>query len=338
MILYSIVCCDVDPDRPIFGGLEAGRLGPQVWKGAEKCFEYVHDLRRTIRAKHLSEFRLTWFMRADRQVGDLYGDEAYCLREFETQWKRAQEQGDSIGWHPHTWRWNEHHRCWFQETADPRWIAKMLQEGFDSFVRAAGFNPQSARMGWDFHDNASIGILDKLGIKADLSCVPNMKGRGGRTVASKVNIYDWIGSPNVPFHPRRNDYRHPALSRAESLKLVEIPMTTYKTRLMEKEYLRGIVPLMRKPMHRFPSSLKRPILGRTRILFATARSSAFKNAVARISIDVPYIGCYFHPDELIDEILHANFQENMSWLASLGVKFLDADNAIHTLIEGDSVS
>lgn len=333
VIRYSIICCDVDPDRPIFGGLDSSRSGPQVWKGAEKSFEYVDDLRCMIRAEHLSEFRLNWYMRTDRQMGDLYGDEAYCVHRFETQWKQAQEQGDGVGWHPHTWRWNEKDSCWFQEATDSQWMAKMLQEGFDMFVCAAGFRPRTARMGWAFHDDISVKTLDGLGIEADLSCVPNMECRGVGPPSSKVNIYDWIGSPNVPFHPRRTDYRHPGSSEAESLRLVEIPMTTYELRLVDDEYLRGIVPLMRKPMHKFPLSLKRPVIGRTRILFATSRPSSFKNAVTSVSVKeaVTYIGCYFHPDELIDETLRKNLQENMLWLASLGVEFINANNAIRTL-------
>jgi len=338
-IHYALICCDLDPDRALFGAADTSESKRLEWRGANESFKFIHHLRQAL-AKNGSEFRLNWFMRADSQIGALCGDESHVIREFEAQWKFAIEHGDGVGWHPHTWRWNGNEDCWFQETTDLQWIAGMLRRSFKSFSVSVGTQTPFARMGWAFHCNTTMKTFDELGVVADLSCVPKMRCHGGALTGPRVNIYDWIGSPDEPFHPGVNDYRRPNDCPNRSLQLMEIPMTTFTVPLLSKQFFRGLVPLARKPMHRFPNQVRMPALRRSRILFATARHSTFKAAVGHLEtqdLELPYVGCYFHPDELLDPILRDNFRNNMCWLSSTKVEFLNVPSFVELCEQEDGV-
>ena len=79
--------------------------------------------------------KITWFLRSDDQINQLYGDPAWMVRNFMSLWKKLESEGDEIGWHPHLWRWNERIKSWYPELENKIWIENCMEEGYNRFPK-----------------------------------------------------------------------------------------------------------------------------------------------------------------------------------------------------------
>jgi len=168
--------------------------------------------------------RITWCVRADLQMYEVHGDAAWSYRHFERLWGGLEAAGDEIAWHPHLWRWSDTHGCWYQETEDDAWMRECLRCGFEALTEARGEPPVSCRMGWEFHNNVTMQMLDELGVRIDLSAVPG-RVRGPKSDRGSIRHgqLDWEGTGPVPYHPSRADYRRPPADDESALSVLEVP-------------------------------------------------------------------------------------------------------------------
>lgn len=162
------------------------------------------------------DLRLTWFVRADNQLHDVYGTAAYLLKEHAALWAQMERAGDEIGWHPHLYEWHEETRKYIADWDEGRCARKL--EAIRRELTAQGFNHTSVRIGEAFHGNALMRTLDELGLAVDSTAIP------GRTRSDQSRRFDWGPTPNEPYHPSAADYRVPDAAR--SLSILEVPMTT----------------------------------------------------------------------------------------------------------------
>ncbi|MEM2921370.1 MAG: hypothetical protein QXF26_03530, partial [Candidatus Bathyarchaeia archaeon] len=160
--IFALICVDVEPDSPFFGGRPHNDFGPQKWLGVEKGIPRFIKHRGSLERSLNCRIPVTWFFRSDAQIAENCGCAAYALTTNSSVVETLLHQGDEVAWHAHTWRWSGKKHAWYQEINDGQWIESCLELGFREYVQATGSLPFSFRAGWYFHCNKSMAVLDRL--------------------------------------------------------------------------------------------------------------------------------------------------------------------------------
>ena len=268
---------DVDPDWRSAGQSSGAYSGEMKWDGLRRGVPLLIDSLAELRDANGSPVRFTWLLRSDEQMASTYGDPAYIADEFGDFWRGRMEAGDEIGWHPHTWRYSEQERVWYQEHSDEDWVRRCLKEGFMALARR--FPIQAAKAGWTYHDNQTMRAFAELGVKVDLSALPGMSHRGSVPgTRHPLGEYDWSRTPQEPYHPRPEDYQVPGDGHA--LPILEVPNWTYPVGVLRRleHQVRG------RSWRDFANPAKTPML--------------VGKAFRKPPYSVPFV-CYFHPEELL---------------------------------------
>jgi len=229
--LYVVIGCDCDPDRPQYGGTRYDSRTPLKWRGVREGILRAREIADDIQDGFGNPVRITWCVRSDLQIKEIYGDCAWPYSEFVDLWESLAERGDEIAWHPHLWRWSERHRCWYQEIEDDDWIRDCLHQGYAALSSSMGRAPITSRMGWEFHNDTTMQAIDKLGVKVDFSAIPGRFTPGaGDHLGSIFNCYvDWRNTPEKAYVPSAADYRRGPSGNEEALRVTELPMSTFRS-------------------------------------------------------------------------------------------------------------
>ena len=160
--------------------------------------------------------RVTWFVRADSQLRQVYGTAMYLLLEYAPLWRQMEGSGDEIAWHPHLYQWDGGDRRYVMDTNEDCCVRKLEEARAE--LLAGGFRHSSVRMGEAFQCNATIAALARLGLEVDSTAIP------GRKRADASRTFDWAPTPNEPYRPSKADYRLP--DPDSHFDILEVPMTT----------------------------------------------------------------------------------------------------------------
>ncbi|NQU41444.1 MAG: hypothetical protein HQ523_15965 [Lentisphaerae bacterium] len=178
------------------------------WRGVEQIPSLANIFARYA-------LRCTWFVRADRQLRDLYGGSSYLLNQHQALWSQLGAAGDEIAWHPHLYCWSAEQGQYVQEH-DEAACAQQIEETHAELGQA-GHEFHSVRLGEAFGSNTTMAALTHLGLHIDSTAIP------GRRRDDGARRFDWESTTNTPYHPARSDYRVSALSHHA---ILEVPMTT----------------------------------------------------------------------------------------------------------------
>lgn len=174
----------------------------QYWSDLSNCF-------------NKNDVPVTWLIRVDD--GPVYDQ---MLIQNKEKILELRSLGDEIGIHVHTWLWNSNLSKWIQ-TKNPDDEVRIVKKSIKMFKKHLGFNPASARMGWNTMSNEIMRIFNANGFKVDASAIPGTLSQG--KFSKRDNIYDWSKTPYNPYHPSFTDYQ------AEGdMKILEIPLSTLK--------------------------------------------------------------------------------------------------------------
>jgi hypothetical protein len=275
--LPILIVADVDPDWRIPNGSGTPFKGEFQWRGltegVPRMLQRVEEVRDTSGRK----VRFTWLLRSDDQVASLLGDGAFLANEFAEFWRQRLAEGDEIGWHPHTWRFSERHRVWYQEQRDVDCVRTCFRDGHRALSRH--FRIRSAKPGWMYHDATTMGIFDELGIEVDLAAVPGVSFSGmvpGTDLP--LRVYDWLDAPQEPYHPSARSYQRPGAGNA--LRLLEVPNWTFP------------IGLVRRTHHRLRDRAARDFANPAKLPFLV------RNGFGKPPSTVPFV-CSFHPEDLL---------------------------------------
>ena len=264
-VLEVVIGCDCDPDRPQYGGVRYDSRQPLKWQGVREGMPRAGEIAERIRDDYGNYAKLTCCIRADAQMEEIYGNWAWPYGEFAELWARLEGRGDEIAWHPHLWRWSDDQRCWYQETEDETWMWDCLRQGYAALAERVRQTLTTSRMGWEFHDNLTMHRLTDLGVRVDFSAVPGRYTPGG-LVDNTGGIFhgrvDWRGTGEDPYRPAVADYRRPAQTGEETLDIIEVPLSTFRSALL------GIAVSMRQAA----KALARARLDRVTDLFRGGQS------------------------------------------------------------------
>lgn len=293
--LIVIIGCDCDPDKAKYGG-ENLRFhhGEYKWQGIKKGIPQIKERLLDIQSGFDTSLKFTWCVRSDLQIENIYGNAGWCLKEFSSLWRKLEEEGDEISWHPHLARWNSTRKLWFQEIHDEQWMKECIAKGFSAFRENWGKSPASSRMGWVFHNNLTMEQISFLGIKVDFSAVPALS----KAIVSKKNtrdIYDyadWKGSPLHPYHPSCLDYRVP--SKGKNLPIWEIPCMSLRSNILVWPYNFKVL------MYGKRNILLQPIFSATITIFPWLFKKAFHRWLSMNEFKkTVFLATYFHADEIL---------------------------------------
>ena len=203
-LLFTI---DVDND-----GSQRDARAPLAWEsiGAIPAIKELFEAHRA---------SLTWFVRADNQLSEVYGSASFLLQEHATLWSDLEHSGDELAWHPHLYEQTGSEKTWVA-ALDPDGCVNKIQT-IHAELERDGFRFASVRIGEAFHCNATMRAVDALGLSVDSTAIP------GVTRCDKSRVFDWGTTPNRPYHPSQDDYRIPG---AVGRTILEVPMTSVPIR------------------------------------------------------------------------------------------------------------
>lgn len=157
-----------------------------------------------------------WFIRIDAQLTALFGEADYIFKRHAEKVHRLKSMGHRLGWHCHVYQRSDSTGEWIQNTC----VGDVLQEIRSLAPLAEHYSLQDFRMGWGFHTNKTMALLDELGFRTDSTAIP----RPNYPWATSQS--DWTTTPHHPYHPSRQDYRVPSDNPDENLSIMVVPMTT----------------------------------------------------------------------------------------------------------------
>lgn len=309
-VVYLSVACDTDPDLiPHQSIIYGSDNRNHIWRGISVGIANFRRLfqQSTFFSEH-GQLCVSWLLRADRQIYELYNDASFCFRHFENIWSDELTHGNEIGWHPHLYRWEKRTKQWEHYLGYDDDL-QILSGCFASLRKC--IDVTTVRTGCDYHSNRLMRFFDEQGIIVDASAIPGSRQTGQW-------FYDWEGTPRYPYHPSVSDYRRPAKSNELSLNIIEMPM---------------LVRALPFPLH-FLRFCKRNIKAIPTLVFTdyesarwqgqiiTRRPSSFYQAIAQTLTDYSHSDCvfintYFHSNDLLLPKLLSNFLCNLESLSYL---------------------
>ena len=304
-VCYFAIACDSDPDKlPPYRKLPVGEDPLLIWRG---LLEGVPALRKALSERHAA-VPITWLLRCDRQIAEVYDNPAWCYRGLERLWDEERKLGGELGWHPHLFRWTESAGRWDPHLGGDE-DAAMLEQCVAELRSCTPINV--VRTGWNYHSNTLMALFARLGMVADASAIP------GSLEISRGWTHDWEGTPRVPYRPARADYRRPARAGEESLPIVEVPTLVLDLPIHQR-VVRHVIRLRRnRGKARKPSWESARWQGQ----FMTRMPAKFQEAM-RQWVQMEHgpgpmaLVSYFHPDELLWADGIANFVRNMTTVSS----------------------
>jgi len=291
------------------------------WHGLLATLDYFRNISEKLEKLGFT-FRSTFFLRADEQINRLCGTYAETFVEFYDKITRF----FSVGWHPHLYRWSEGFQCWYQEYKDAEWASRVLTDSYKD-LKSHGFSVRFSKMGWCFHNNATMKTLSDIGIAADFSAAPGFKSPGylepGRSFQNKA---DWSKTCTRPYHPCESNYQQHG-----GLKILEIPQTTYE--LGGPIVLLYTMKLALKSYVSFDFSYFPSFRVRSPLLLANlVKREDFEEIRKLIKKwrKEHYVTMYLHPEDMLDVNNRLVFEEFIHRLISMvseydiKISFVDA--------------
>jgi len=284
-MLYVCISCDADPDRESYGGAPLTRRSDFAWKGITEGITFFNN---NVRKDSMP---VTWFARSDIQLD--------AFLTFEKLFFGLRERGDEIAWHVHFWRWHDEKGSWFQETKDKTWLSSCVDKGFSQLPKEFGI--ESVKSGWGFHNEFTLCLLSERGLRADFSCVPDLRNVSRTEQGLPYDVMDWVGAPIEPYHPH-------------GLSILEVPNSTYPygARKIFTRFLSALPQLIVR-RRGFASVATQPQF------FQRVVDDAFKRAARSGKW---YLLSYFHPDCLLAEAA-SGLYENRDFLVH-NLKYIEA--------------
>jgi hypothetical protein len=326
--ILFIIGCDGDPE-PIKGDSHCppDKLAEKIsWNYIKNGVSLIREFQNEIRDGYGNPPRITWFLRSDQQMKDIYKDYAYPVKAFKPIWENCIDMGDEMGWHPHFWRWDVVHGLWYQEMEDHVWIETCLTKGFQSFSQF--WRPKAVRTGNDFLNDFVMTTLNKLGLLTDLSVLPGMEYEGDlieKGLTYRVNKMDYKICPKTPYFPSKKDYR---IEDNYPLDILEIPICTFNIprKILFLRFFYNILPF------RGGKGVVRPKFKTDKMTyFAIAKhpnyfrqglEAFFRESKEKANLNI--LAGYFHPHEIVSEtrlFSAKNLKKNIELTLKLSEKY-----------------
>jgi hypothetical protein len=195
--LPIVLCVDVEPDLRVFP-----RHAPCAWSGFEAFLSRLPSLRGRLTEATGSPVAFTWFLRLDPQVAESWGSPMWPAQTYGAELDALRAEGDELGLHTHTWRWDGDAGTWIADYADESWIGHCLETGLNAYRSAFGEHPRAHRGGDHLLTGPMLAALGRAGVEVDLTIEPGWPPDRGYEGAPTVGLLP--DYREVPRHPYRS--------------------------------------------------------------------------------------------------------------------------------------
>jgi len=163
-----------------------------------------------IRQYH-KNFVATVFIRVDFQTKYIFGKEDFFLNNYHDEIKYLKSLGFKFGWHFHSHKFE-----------NGKWLIESNEKNYLNGIKryseiALHYELEICRMGWGFHTDKSIKLIDNLGFRIDSSAIPRPNYKWSN------NLTDWSESSTSWYYPSKKNFRVQGLN---NYKVLEVPITT----------------------------------------------------------------------------------------------------------------
>lgn len=197
---------DCDPDG--LSGKEVNR-NTLSWKGLDNAAYLPEELK----DRFSYAIPLTWFLRIDGQIRDVFGKSLDLHEKYFDFWGKVQKLGHEIGWHPHLYKQDEGNG--WKLLTDSKEISDELSELWTDITQA-NLHLKVFRNGEGWINTKIMEQICQSGIQCDSTALPDIFRTDGHPL-------NWRGTPNQPYYPCPDDVRKPC----HSANIVEFPMNTW---------------------------------------------------------------------------------------------------------------
>jgi hypothetical protein len=227
--LLIAITFDLDPDHFDSSTSSNYKYDIPTWKSIEKGVPVILDSLENFTDSVGNSLKATWFVRADGQIADLFGNPAAMFEKYRETLDNLCKLEHEIAWHPHLYK--KEGRGWLQEN-NSQMLAKQLKDTYKDILNY-NYTPTSIRVGENYFSSTILSTIEKLGILYDSTSMP------GRKRDDNERLFNWECAMQSPYYPSRDDYRLPEEGRK---KLLEIPlsMLPIKTTYDKEAYLRYV--------------------------------------------------------------------------------------------------
>ena len=215
----GVLCIDAEPDErevpvPALGG----------WSGFEKAIADLGSLRDALGRTGTAV--VNWFVRVDPQIAVAHGDATWPLRHYRSDIDALIGDGDEVGLHTHSWRWDERFRRWVSDQADEERVGRILDEALELYAAELEAPCRIHRYGDRFMSAAITDRLSDAGVLVDLTLEPGLPARRGLvpTEASTGEVPLTPFDRTLPYRAARGSYTEPAPPEQPGVTMV--PLTT----------------------------------------------------------------------------------------------------------------
>ena len=171
----------------------------------EECWGYFQEF-----VKAVPQLKTSWFIRIDNQIKELHGAEDYIFQKHFDKISWLRNNGHEMGWHFHSYI--KEGEKWVQNSDE----SKVVEEMKKQIPFITKHDLKVMRMGWAYHGNLSMNLVDKMGFLLDCTALPrpNYPWENG--------CRDWSTSSKEIYYPSSSDYR---IGGTDSLDILEVPIT-----------------------------------------------------------------------------------------------------------------
>jgi hypothetical protein len=249
-----------------------------------------------------------WFLRMDPQIASGYGSAKWIAEQHGPILKQLESKGDELGLHVHAQRWDRTTCQWIADYGDQQWISSCVVSSFAAYKSYFGRACESLRFGDYWTNNDSVELVDRLGVKYDLTVEPGM--RADPVLSTRTGVWpDYRNSPNHPYRPSYDDFQRPNMKSGRPLWMIPLTGVRYEgpkaLRLWRAKRLARAFGFDRQAHH----ESSRAGLDTTPEIFRNLVEGLLKISNARYLAFVVRTDAYTRPPERL------NLQENIEFLS-----------------------
>jgi hypothetical protein len=200
----------------------------EPWSGFERLLGQIPRLRTQIAEATGRPAHFSWFLRADPQIEIAYGSARWGIDRYRAALDSLLAEGDEIGLHTHSWRWDHDLRDWLSDQADSDWVGHCASVALQTYAEAFGRPCRVYRHGDRYWSEALWVQLAKAGVRIDLSAEPGMPASAGLSPSERA-------TGEIPYLPA--DWYAPFRVGGHAVRLMALPLTTVATNPMHCETL-----------------------------------------------------------------------------------------------------
>ncbi len=295
-----ILCCiDVEPDKVFIDPTKK-----EDWQGFEAAFHHMNKFRTDIEEQTKAPVHFTWFFRLDEQVRFTYGNFDWGVRRYETILKQLMDRGDEIGMHVHPFRWSVDLNQWVQDYGNRDWVDTCIESSAAAFQSAFGRPCRSNRMGNRWLDTRTVNLLERVGIRYDLTLEPGFASYF-KHAPNEYYTGCFPDSRDTPVHAYCPDLNHYATISPSERSILLIPISTGKIATVKNPLKRRLLRIlnadrcktvntnlnMRRNLNEFQYIANRHLKRPAPYLAMTIRTGAFmeRHLVQLISGNLSYL-------------------------------------------------